>query len=204
LPPPHKLRLYSIASSTLGDFRDSKTVSLCMKRLLYTNKNGEIVKGVCSNFLCDLKPESEVTITGPVGKEMLMPKDPNATIVMLATGTGIAPFRSFLWKMFFEKHDPGLHYRRRSSLPCAAALRCRRRSSLLCSSGKGGREREGRRGGRGVSGRRGGRGRVLATATGLHGRRRSSLPPPPLHLAGFWFLVSCGFCDGDGDDNAEG
>ncbi|KAF2583241.1 hypothetical protein F2Q68_00001209, partial [Brassica cretica] len=23
----------------------------------------------------------------------------------LATGTGIAPFRSFLWKMFFEKHD---------------------------------------------------------------------------------------------------
>ncbi|MBA0720544.1 hypothetical protein Golax_008158 [Gossypium laxum] len=36
---------------------------------------------------------------------MLLPKDPNATIIMLATGTGIAPFRSFLWKMFFEKHD---------------------------------------------------------------------------------------------------
>ncbi|XLS81063.1 hypothetical protein HN51_046894 [Arachis hypogaea] len=31
----------------------------------------------------DLKPESEVTITGPVGKEMLMPKDPNATIIMV-------------------------------------------------------------------------------------------------------------------------
>jgi hypothetical protein len=23
----------------------------------------------------------------------------------LATGTGIAPFRGFLWRMFFEKHD---------------------------------------------------------------------------------------------------
>ncbi|KAL9683301.1 hypothetical protein QQ045_015121 [Rhodiola kirilowii] len=102
---PHKLRLYSIASSALGDFGDSKTVSLCVKRLVYTNDQGEIVKGVCSNFLCDLKPGADVTITGPVGKEMLMPVDPNATVVMLATGTGIAPFRSFLWKMFFEKHE---------------------------------------------------------------------------------------------------
>ncbi|URE29795.1 Ferredoxin--NADP reductase, leaf isozyme [Musa troglodytarum] len=101
---PHKLRLYSIASSALGDFGDSKTVSLCVKRLVYTNEQGEIVKGVCSNFLCDLKPGADVKITGPVGKEMLMPKDPNATIIMLATGTGIAPFRSFLWKMFFERH----------------------------------------------------------------------------------------------------
>lgn len=101
---PHKLRLYSIASSALGDFGDSKTVSLCVKRLVYTNDQGEIVKGVCSNFLCDLKPGQEVTITGPVGKEMLMPVDPNATIIMLATGTGIAPFRGYLWKMFFEKH----------------------------------------------------------------------------------------------------
>ncbi|THU69340.1 hypothetical protein C4D60_Mb08t13400 [Musa balbisiana] len=102
---PHKLRLYSIASSALGDFGDAKTVSLCVKRLVYTNEQGEVVKGVCSNFLCDLKPGAEVKITGPVGKEMLMPKDPNATVIMLATGTGIAPFRSFLWKMFFEKHD---------------------------------------------------------------------------------------------------
>nr|AFK38965.1 unknown [Medicago truncatula] len=95
---PHKLRLYSIASSALGDFGDSKTVSLCVKRLVYTNDAGEVVKGVCSNFLCDLRPGSEVQITGPVGKEMLMPKDPNATVIMLGTGTGIAPFRSFLWK----------------------------------------------------------------------------------------------------------
>ncbi|KAK8461246.1 hypothetical protein SEVIR_1G003100v4 [Setaria viridis] len=80
---PHKVRLYSIASSAIGDFGDSKTVSLCVKRLVYTNDQGEIVKGVCSNFLCDLKPGSEVKITGPVGKEMLMPKDPNATIIMV-------------------------------------------------------------------------------------------------------------------------
>lgn len=102
---PEKLRLYSIASSAPGDFGDYKTVSLCVKRLVYVNDQGETVKGVCSNFLCDLKPGDDVQITGPVGKEMLMPKDPNATVIMLATGTGIAPFRAFLWRMFFEKHD---------------------------------------------------------------------------------------------------
>lgn len=31
----------------------------------------------------DLKPGSDVTITGPIGKEMLMPKDPNATVIMV-------------------------------------------------------------------------------------------------------------------------
>ena len=31
----------------------------------------------------DLKPGEPVTITGPVGKEMLMPKDENATIIMV-------------------------------------------------------------------------------------------------------------------------
>lgn len=101
---PNKLRLYSIASSAPGDFGDSKTVSLCVKRLVYMNDKGEEVKGVCSNFLCDLSPGEEVSMTGPVGKEMLMPTDPNATIIMLATGTGIAPFRGYLWRMFFEKH----------------------------------------------------------------------------------------------------
>jgi len=31
----------------------------------------------------DLKAGAQVKLTGPVGKEMLMPKDPNATIIMV-------------------------------------------------------------------------------------------------------------------------
>ncbi|KAI3824285.1 hypothetical protein L1987_05738 [Smallanthus sonchifolius] len=104
---PHKLRLYSIASSAIGDFGDSKTVSLCVKRLVYTNDQGEEVKGVCSNFLCDLKPGAEVQITGPVGKEMLMPKDPNATVIMFNglawLFLGVPTSSSLLYKEEFEK-----------------------------------------------------------------------------------------------------
>merc|ERR1711972_361514 len=37
------------------------------------------------------------------GAEMLLPEDPEANIIMLATGTGIAPFRSFLRYLFHDK-----------------------------------------------------------------------------------------------------
>jgi len=79
-------------------------VSLCVKRLIYDDEEGNEVKGVCSNHICDLKEGQDVQITGPVGQALLLPKDPNANIIMLATGTGIAPFRSFLWRFFFEEH----------------------------------------------------------------------------------------------------
>ncbi|MGB0562214.1 MAG: ferredoxin--NADP reductase, partial [Spirulinaceae cyanobacterium] len=103
---PNKLRLYSIASTRHGDKEDNKTISLCVRQLEYDHpETGERVYGVCSTHLCQLPVGSDVTITGPVGKEMLLPDDEDATVVMLATGTGIAPFRAFLWRMFKEKHE---------------------------------------------------------------------------------------------------
>jgi ferredoxin--NADP+ reductase len=98
---PHKLRLYSIASTRHGDDVDDKTVSLCVRQLEYKHpETGETVYGVCSTYLCNIKPGDQVKITGPVGKEMLLPSDPEANIIMMATGTGIAPFRAYLWRMF--------------------------------------------------------------------------------------------------------
>jgi ferredoxin--NADP+ reductase len=103
---PHKLRLYSIASTRHGDKLDDKTVSLCVRQLEYKHpETGETVYGVCSTHLCNLEVGADVTITGPVGKEMLLPDDEEATVVMMATGTGIAPFRAFLWRMFKEQHQ---------------------------------------------------------------------------------------------------
>ena len=102
----HKLRLYSIASTRHGDRLDDKTVSLCVRELEYKHpETGETIKGVCSSYLCALDVGADVAITGPVGKEMLLPDDPDATIIMMATGTGIAPFRAYLWRMFKEQHE---------------------------------------------------------------------------------------------------
>jgi len=106
---PHKLRLYSIASSRLGDNGDAKTVSVCVKRVVYKHpETGEEVRGVASNFICNLKAGDEVMITGPVGKTFLLPEDPTANLVLIATGTGIAPFRAFLRHIYDELPTPWL------------------------------------------------------------------------------------------------
>ena len=97
---PHKLRLYSIASTRHGDNYQDNTVSLCVRQLEYKNEAGEQIYGVCSTYLCDIEPGSKVKITGPVGKEMLLPDDEDANIIMLATGTGIAPMRTYIRRMF--------------------------------------------------------------------------------------------------------
>ncbi len=99
---PHKLRLYSIASTRHGDNMAGKTVSLCVRQLQY-EKDGETINGVCSSYLCDIPKGAKVKITGPVGKEMLLPSDQDANIIMLATGTGIAPMRAYLRRMFDPK-----------------------------------------------------------------------------------------------------
>ncbi|MCP9790699.1 ferredoxin-NADP reductase [Vulcanococcus limneticus Candia 3F8] len=109
---PHKLRLYSIASTRHGDNLQGNTVSLCVRQLQY-EKDGETINGVCSTFLCDIDPGAKVRITGPVGKEMLLPDDEEANIIMLATGTGIAPMRTYLRRMFepTEREKNGWNFR---------------------------------------------------------------------------------------------
>ncbi|TVS06678.1 MAG: ferredoxin-NADP reductase [Cyanobium sp. PLM2.Bin73] len=109
---PHKLRLYSIASTRHGDNMAAHTVSLCVRQLEY-EQDGETIKGVCSSYLCDIEPGAKVKITGPVGKEMLLPEDEEANVIMLATGTGIAPMRAYLRRMFepAERDKNGWQFR---------------------------------------------------------------------------------------------
>ncbi len=100
---PHKLRLYSIASPGVGDDGQGKGVTLCVKRAITIDaETGAEYHGVCSTFLCDLSVGQTAQLTGPVGKAFIMPDVPNANLIMVATGTGIAPFRAFLSKRYHQ------------------------------------------------------------------------------------------------------
>jgi len=74
-------RAYSIASppSTNGQF------AFCLNR---------VQDGFMSNYLCDLPEGEEIAFQGPFGDFILRP--PLRDTIFIATGTGIAPFRSML------------------------------------------------------------------------------------------------------------
>src|SRR6202047_3426656 len=74
-------RAYSIASSPSEDNR----FALCLNR---------VQDGFMSNFLCDMKEGDEISCQGPFGDFILRP--PMRDTIFIATGTGIAPFRSML------------------------------------------------------------------------------------------------------------
>lgn len=113
---PHKVRLYSIASPTNGEDGEGRVLSTTCKRMIdeyqpQTPKDDadrhDLVLGVCSNHLCDLKEGDEVLVTGPSGKRFLLPEDPaRHDYLFLATGTGIAPFRGMLLDLLERPEGP--------------------------------------------------------------------------------------------------
>ena len=52
------------------------------------------MRGVASNYLCDLQVGDSVQVIGPFGASFLMPNHPRSHIVMICTGTGSAPMRA--------------------------------------------------------------------------------------------------------------
>ncbi|WP_297906787.1 benzoyl-CoA 2,3-epoxidase subunit BoxA [Thiomonas sp.] len=90
---PHTPRQYSVASPRNGERPGYNNLSLTVKRVLQDHQ-GRPVRGVASNYLCDLAVGDKVEVIGPFGSSFLMPNHPRSNIVMICTGTGSAPMRA--------------------------------------------------------------------------------------------------------------
>jgi ferredoxin-NADP reductase len=90
-------RAYSIASAPSENGR----FAFCLNR---------VQDGFMSNYLCNLGEGAEISFQGPFGDFILRP--PLRDTLMIATGTGIAPFRSMLEGVFDEmerRASPPVH-----------------------------------------------------------------------------------------------
>jgi ferredoxin--NADP+ reductase len=100
----HHLRLYSIASSRLGEDQDLAELGICVRRCFYIDEvSGERFPGVASNYLCDATAGDEIAIVGPYGRQFLAPRDNRCNLLMIGVGTGIAPFRAFMKHIYEDR-----------------------------------------------------------------------------------------------------
>ncbi|MBC7940200.1 MAG: benzoyl-CoA 2,3-epoxidase subunit BoxA, partial [Chitinophagaceae bacterium] len=89
----HHARQYSVASPRNGERPGYNNLSLTVKRVLEDHQ-GRPVRGVASNYVCDLQVGDKVQVIGPFGASFLMPNHPRSHLVMICTGTGSAPMRA--------------------------------------------------------------------------------------------------------------
>jgi ferredoxin--NADP+ reductase len=108
VPGPHEFgnkihhRYYTIANARAEE--GGVELELLVRRCFYIDEvSGEQYPGVASNFLCDARMGDKVTLTGPYRSPFRIPADPSSNLLMLGTGTGVAPFRAFLRRIYEEQ-----------------------------------------------------------------------------------------------------
>ncbi len=86
-------RLYSISSSPYAHAGEVHTTVAVVRYRSHNRDRG----GVCSTLLADRVPTGDrLPIYIQPNKRFRLPKDTDASVIMIGPGTGIAPFRSFL------------------------------------------------------------------------------------------------------------
>ncbi len=93
----HHFRLYSVADLPTRGPGGKPRIKICVRRCSYLDEySGERYPGVASNFLCDQRPGDSFLVTGPFGLAFEVPEDMDANLILIGSGTGIAPFRAFV------------------------------------------------------------------------------------------------------------
>jgi ferredoxin--NADP+ reductase len=99
-------RLYSVADLPQRGASGRPRICLCVRRCSYIDEySGEEYKGIGSNFLCDRQPGDKITVTGPVGLPFEVPEEKGGHLILIGSGTGIAPFRAFIKHLYRDVKD---------------------------------------------------------------------------------------------------
>ena len=106
-------RLYSIASSLLAH---EEEVHLLVG-LTHYESYGRVREGVCSSYVCErLGDDEPVRVYPSPNPTFKLPENPDARVIMIGPGTGVAPFRAFVeeretlgcrgrnWLFFGDRH----------------------------------------------------------------------------------------------------
>lgn len=100
----HHKRKYSIVKGNQKPTEEGIELTILVRRCFYIDDfNGEQYPGRASNYLCDAKVGDKITITGPYRSPFAIPADKKSNILMIGTGTGIAPFRAYIESLYAEK-----------------------------------------------------------------------------------------------------
>ncbi|OOZ59876.1 oxidoreductase [Solemya velum gill symbiont] len=109
VPGPHPFgnefhhRYYTIAGMHTED-AENVEIEILVRRCFYIDEvSGESYPGISSNYLCDAIPGEQITITGPYKAAFRVPADKGSNLLMIGTGTGIAPFRTLV-KSIYDQH----------------------------------------------------------------------------------------------------
>lgn len=109
VPGPHPfgnayhMRRYSIAGEGVDSTGDTEIELLVRRCFAIDEVSGEAYPGIASHYLCDATVGQAVTLTGPYRSPFRMPRNETANILMIGTGTGVAPFRSLVQSIYRQR-----------------------------------------------------------------------------------------------------
>lgn len=99
-------RLYSVSNVPARTPEHNPIVEIAVRRVSYIDEyNGERYEGRSSNYLCDLQAGDSISITGPYGYAFEVPEDKEANLLLIGSGTGIAPFRAYVKHIYNDVGD---------------------------------------------------------------------------------------------------
>ena len=92
-----RFRLYSVADLPERGTSGCPRIKIAVRRCSYLDEySGEEYKGIASHYLCDRRPGETLSLAGPFGLAFEVPDALDANLILIGSGTGIAPFRAFV------------------------------------------------------------------------------------------------------------